>query len=902
MSRIRNLMFVLFSIPFFMQIQAQGDSIKTGIVHDLSKSHFELKNFDKGKNNIDTSPIYFELDNEKLQSGRIILNLSTLKQEDINISWQNYSSKSSRARWVSKLQYRLSEDDDWKDVLDSRSRPYEFYTNRRRYTKNFSKAYLPKECNDKEFVQVSWKLYKIGGRGVNPQIKTRNIKVLSNTDPYMGLSAEITPIVHKGKEYEKVDKLIFNHIPLPYTYPETIRMRITGKHIRENVTLEISGKDKDVFSIDSKTTDITKTSKTVVVKYAPKKEGVHKAVLTINTKKLPNPIHIPLEGSCLNAVDFQKNLLSPDSVSSANVSYAAGVFSHKEYQFRLKIKDVDNSVESIEKGKIETGIKVKYRWLRDSEILFEMSDRVKTDSYCVPLQSPMTSNRLEIEIENPDRFTLTDLYFGLPKPRRVIKSGNWDDPEIWENRQRPTIEDVVYISDSCNVEVNTDVMCAMLVLGDKVNVDINTGKIFYISGDIIYGKQSYFTVHQYLIPNKWNYISSPVNKTKALIYSMIDDNNETWLMKYNTGVMSKHGDYWSEYLTDPNYDIEAARGYAVYTHKPLNVKYEGILCDSRTTFTLVTKNHDKWNLLGNPFTAPLSTKKLFEDVDGKIQGNAIFLLDRENKVYNPIIVDSNEDVMIPSLESFFVEAIRDGSEITFKRSHQYIPKTGRQSLVNHNYLNLSASVDGKTQYALMGMIDNASYDFDEYDAHKMFGTNEEMAEIYFLVGEQELSVNTFPGYPACFDVGLYIGQPAKTELSLNNLSVLPQNIVVLLEDKDEGRFYDMCKGENIVTDLKSGTTNDKYRIHLNKAINIYEIHPEYSGIYLWQDNGRILVYSDQINELQTIRLWDKNHNLVDEKTFGNKVVVFDKDMEPGRYTVDLNVEDKWITDFIVEIK
>ena len=112
----------------------------------------------------------------------------------------------------------------------------------------------------------------------------------------------------------------------------------------------------------------------------------------------------------------------------------------------------------------------------------------------------------------------------------------------------------------------------------------------------------------------------------------------------------------------------------------------------------------------------------------------------------------------------------------------------------------------------------------------------------------------------------------------------------------------MCKGENIVTDLKSGTTNDKYRIHLNKAINIYEIHPEYSGIYLWQDNGRILVYSDQINELQTIRLWDKNHNLVDEKTFGNKVVVFDKDMEPGRYTVDLNVEDKWITDFIVEIK
>ena len=484
----------------------------------------------------------------------------------------------------------------------------------------------------------------------------------------------------------------------------------------------------------------------------------------------------------------------------------------------------------------------------------------------------------------------------------MIASGNWDNPDLWLPKGEPNMEDVVFIEDSLKVKVTTDVVCSMLVLGDNVNIDINAGKMFYVSGDIIYGKQSYFSVHQNLLPERWNYISSPVNQARALVYSMRKSGNETWLMKYNTGVVSKHGDNWSEYLVDPNLILSPGVGYAVYTHDALDVKYEGILCNSKTTVALTMKNNDRWNLVGNPFTAPLSTKRLFDDIDTKIQGNAIFLFDRENLVYNPVIVDENEDVMIPSLESFFVETMQDGTEITFKRQHQYIPKSGTGSKVNRNYLSLSANIGSRQQYALLGMIEDAKYGFDEYDAHKMFGISEQMPEIYFIVDSEELSVNTFPDYPAAFDIGLYIGEANRVSLRLDNLSVIPKNVSIILEDKYENKFYDFCVPNNLSFDLESGTTNDRFRIYFNKAINIYEIHSEYSGIYLWSDTNRIMAYSDGVHNLQKVRVYDKNKRLVGEQEFNSNVLVFNQNIEKGRYTVDILVEDVWIKDFIVEVR
>lgn len=905
MSFKRITLLGLFLFVVNITLYSQKDEAKGYYIHSLKESSFILSDFDKNKFIKQDTTIYFEVENKKLQTGRIILNLSTISQESIKLSWKTYSLQSSKATWAVTLQYRLSPNDDWKDVLDENNKSYTFSTRRRPTTKQFNDVYLPQDCENKEHIQVSWKLSKIKGKGVNPSIQVKDILVESKTDLYNGIASELMLETIKNGKNCSITELLFNHIPVPSLYPETIRMSVSGKYIRNNVSLEIRGKDKDYFKLSVKSLDIKESSQSFTISYIPKKAGEHSAELVLNTSKLRQPLVIPLFASCSNttASDFIENKITDLTfpTTEEEMSFSFPVFSNRDYQFKLKLSEETTSLSEFNES-IYTGITINYKWYRKKELIREMKDEVNSSDYCVPLESPFTADRLEININNSDRVKITDLYFGFPKIKRLVRNGEWSNPDVWEPKGEPTMEDFVYINNGCNVKVDCDAMCSMLFLGDSVNIEIEADKMFYVSGDIIYGNMSYFTVHQNLLGETWNYLTSPINKTQAALFSMQRNNNDTWLMQYNTGKKSKHGDYWSEYLTDPNFVLLPGKGYAVYTKSHLDVKYEGILCNSNTVFTLVENNNDKKNLVGNPFTAPLSSKKLFEEIDGKIQGNAIFLLDKESKVYNPIIVDPNENVLIPSLEAFFVEAIADKNEITFQRQHQYIPKSGEQSFVNNNYLTLSAEVNGKIQYALIGMNPDSKYDFDRYDAHKIFGTSEEAAEIYFIINGEELSVNTFPDYPASFDVGLYIGQSKEVKLQLNNISVLPKNVLVLLEDKDKNEFYNLCDSALVSAKFESGTTNTKYRLHFVKAKAIYDIHLDYSGIYIWEDNERILVYGDGIHKLQQVKIWDKEHLHVDEKEYNSEILIFDDNIRSGRYSVDLKIEDQWIEHYPIEVK
>ena len=806
------------------------------------------------------------------------------------------------------MQYRLSTNDKWKDVLDENGKPYSFYTRRNPSTKIFSEVILPAECENKEHIQISWKLSKVKGNGTNPSIQIKDIFVESQNDPYNGISSELfVENIYTAHKNNSLKEIAFNHIPIPFIYPETIRLTLSGNYIRDNVKLEIRGKDKACFKVSAKSLDIKDYPQTFSVTYYPKKEGEHKAELVLTTNKLSEPLVIPLNASCSNAseLDFLNNKIQVQELNLPSIDYEFNfsfpVFSKREYQFNLKLTTEEISLSQLNETQY-TGIHINYKWYKKNRVLYEMEDEVVGLNYCVPLESPETADRLEITIHNTEHVEITDLYFGFPKIKRLVSSGEWSNPDIWEPKGEPTMEDFVYINNNCSVRVDCDAMCSMLFLGDSVNVEIEADKMFYVSGDIIYGNMSYFTVHQNLDSEKWNYLTSPTNKTLAAMFSMERNNNDTWLMQYNTGEKSKHGDYWSEYLTDPNFVLLPGKGYAVYTQSPLDVKYEGILCNSSTVFTLIEKNYDKKNLVGNPFTAPLSSKKLFEEIDGKIQGNAIFLLDKENKVYNPIIVDPNETVLIPSLEAFFVETISDNTEITFKRQHQYIPKSGEQIFVNNNYLTLSAVVNQQSQYALIGMMNDSKYGFDKHDAHKIFGTSEEIAEVYFLIDGEEISVNTFPDYPASFDIGIYIGQTNDVDLQLNNISVLPKNVIVLLEDKNTQTFYNLCDSSSVKAEFESGTTNTRYRLHFVKAKPIYDLHPEYSGIYIWQDNERILVYGDGIHKLESVKIWDKDHFYVDEQEYDSNILIFDENIYEGRYSVDLKIEDQWIEHYPIEVK
>ena len=52
-----------------------------------------------------------------------------------------------------------------------------------------------------------------------------------------------------------------------------------------------------------------------------------------------------------------------------------------------------------------------------------------------------------------------------------------------------------------------------------------------------------------------------------------------------------------------------------------------------------------------------------------------------------------------------------------------------------------------------------------------------------------------------------------------------------------------------------------------------------------------MAYSDGVHNLQKVRVYDNNKRLVGEQEFNSNVLVFNQNIEKGRYTVDILVED-----------
>lgn len=812
---------------------------------------------------------------------RLIYTLSTLSQDNITLSWQNSYTKKTKTKWFVRLQYRLSEDEQWQDVKDKNGRTVEMVTMQKRIPRKFDNIVLPQECNNKDFVQISWLMDTYSkNKGGYPDIVFKNIRIKSDFDKFFGQTAVIK--VHNNNDDTKEDltQINFNKIPLPYVFPETKRIVVLSQNIRDSITIRISGSDAAYFSSSITSIEGKYPSKTLTISYAPKKEGHHQATLVIDAKKLPRPIEIKLNGICATHTSYDADLLPDADIQTNKFSYTIPVFSNTDYQYRINQKT--NKYQPIN---------IKYKWYRDSDPMFVMYDTVKKLEYCAALKSPNGATTLEIELFAKDKIDIED-YFGSPKTKMMIKSGQWSDVRNWKDRELPNVEDFVVIDKGVNAKVDKDVSCNTLILLDSAHVSINKSKTFYISNNIFYNKNAYFTVSQQLLSSRWNYICSPINQAHAAIFSLLNSkrDNETWLMQYNTGHKSKLDDYWSEYITDPQFKLLPAKGYAVYTHQDMEVKYEGLLCPSSVGVQLVSTPEDRWNLVGNPYTAPLSSKKLFEDIDGRIQGNAIMLFDRNTKVYNPIIIDAKEEVMIPSLESFFVEALKTSSEITFKRTHQYIPKTSDQSWLNNNYLNLSVSKGYDWQYVLLGMNNESEYGFDDLDCHKLFGNSESMPDVYLKDANDEYSVCVVPSYPVIYDVGLYIGEDNNVELSLNNLSILPDYVYIFMENKTDGTFIDFCKQDKINIDLHSGTTDD-YRIHILKSLDIEQSKYDRSGVYLWSDKGRMLFFNEGLNNIEKIQLLQGNKTIFVENVYGGKV--FSYKLNKGKYVVKLLINGKW---------
>lgn len=840
--------------------------------------------------------------------GGAVLSLNTIGVKDIAVSWNAATLKGSKARWAVRLQYRVGNTGKWEDVTDDKGNPVEYCnTVKKSKPQTMPVGILPESCNNEYEIQLLWRVYYRGRKGVFPEISLENIRVDSHTDTAR-LSSSPLIITSPSNSLFAMDTTCLRFAPIRLNNAgeteETLFLRCDS--VTKALSIHLEGIHADMFHVPATlTADKLRKGVRLPVIYRPKQQGVHTAEIVFMGGEQKKPLKIKLSGSA-DVLDSINTNLAKDHKGRVSIpsSFTFPVMSENTYRFSFFPKPGEkNSANSL---------RITYKWYADTLLLSSFTDECMRETslatetlsnedmrqekeYCIPLTAPRYANQIKIHMAtNADTMYGEDVYFGEMPYKISLQSGKWNHSSTWSDGDIPHIDDNVFISQGHTIDVEEDAFCNHLFLGDSAKVEIQNGVFFFVADEIYYSSNSSIAVHQNLSGKTWNYICPPVMNVRPIVFSMSETNNETWLMKYNTGKRSQMGDYWSSYIADPKYKLEEGVGYAIYTAKPLDIVYRGHLCNKEVSIPLVATEHDAWNLIGNPFTAPLSTQKLFSDIEGRVQGNAIFLLDKEQGGYEPLVVEPDEELIIAPSESFFVEALEQDENIVLKRSQQHYVLGKQLSDCNGEFLTLNVNHDHLSQYALFKTKEEASLGFDGYDAHKLFGYNSNLPEIYFQIDKEQLSVNVFPNKTASFPICIYIGTTATLTLDAGNLSLLSEGVGIYLEDTLLKQIYPLCHQPSHQFNLIQGTSCGRFILHyVTKTEKAMENRTN-NTLPVWYHNNHVYIEYPSADYAEKISVTDKNGNLLATyfPSQSNAMVErFPLKVEQGEYIVEIETQN-----------
>ena len=57
-----------------------------------------------------------------------------------------------------------------------------------------------------------------------------------------------------------------------------------------------------------------------------------------------------------------------------------------------------------------------------------------------------------------------------------------------------------------------------------------------------------------------------------------------------------------------------------------------------------------------------------------------------------------------------------------------------------------------------------------------------------------------------------------------------------------------------------------------------------------------------MHKLQQVKIWDREHLHVDEREYDSGILIFEDNIEKGRYSIDLKIEELWIEHYPIEVK
>jgi hypothetical protein len=449
-------------------------------------------------------------------------------------------------------------------------------------------------------------------------------------------------------------------------------------------------------------------------------------------------------------------------------------------------------------------------------------------------------------------------------------AGNWDNgvPNSLMNAVVPDVS-----SGSANFPVITslaEVNHLLLETGSNLEIEVNGTLTVFGScssncnviirsdatgaGSIIEPGGINATTEQYITPDQWHYIASPVAEVNSDVFEGMylmswDEPTETWNFIEEMGIPLNTG----------------LNGYGVWSDVPTTLSFTGDLNTGTQSLELFntpgTSNLENdpsgYNLVGNPYPSSLDWD--VEDGEGWIRTSSnvalsIYFWDGVQYASyvkgGPNPGPNGGTNIIPPHQGFYVKCISpDGGSLTVDdgaRIHadQLFYK---QSPLN-TYARLQISGEIFSDELVIHMNENASFGFDPaYDAQKLYGC-EEAPQVYSFANDGvKLSINAFPAIENGLSIPLGFRSPSQGQYEIT-LDEAPgfDSIPVFLEDLYEEDIIDLKTSGTYTFSAEQGEFDDRFVVHFNgNDISSLPSARVITMPTIVQQNGKLIISSEE---------------------------------------------------------
>ncbi|MBN2174467.1 MAG: T9SS type A sorting domain-containing protein, partial [Bacteroidales bacterium] len=337
------------------------------------------------------------------------------------------------------------------------------------------------------------------------------------------------------------------------------------------------------------------------------------------------------------------------------------------------------------------------------------------------------------------------------------------------------------------------------------------------------------TVEQYLTSERWHLVSAPISDAQIATFLNI------YLKEYD-----EPSDSWT-YLVQPvTQPMNVLQGYSAWASDLLTgsttVGFNGLL-NTGTDYPVTTLSYtagNGWNLLGNPYPAPLQWNNTWSKTDlsewACVHNNGI------DECYNALTGESFPDLgdmsdgIIPSTQGFWVRATSASAALTIPASERTFSD---QAFYKESLISIDESVrfrvDGNNAFdaALIQFIGDATQGYDpKYDLEKRWGYDE-APQIYSIIDENNVfSVNVLPQLyiGLVVPLGLKVGAPGEYQIALTQLDNMKDGVSVVLEDLKENTLTEM-------------NMNEVYSFTSEPIDEVHRFNVHFKDAYFGIDNG-----------------------------------------------------------------